>query len=872
MKNHRVASKSELKRSFKQWVRGGGLRQVAAAALLLVVLIFVPNTRTESNTALASNADQPRYVDMLCDNWGIVFYLTAPTQTSPTVTNYEYAYSTTEISAEPPDGSFRALSPADATSPVEVSWDTLGLPNGVLHYFYLRAVFNTVPVTKSLSWYQIVNGTPPNTSTSTRHAGCTVSGSSAAETVPYKPMGLTATAGSGSASIAFTQVSPGTRQGVTNYKYSLDGVNYTALSPADASSPVTIPSLTPGVTYTIYLKAVNSVGDSVASSSVNVVPVSGPPTVTSISPTSGTTAGGTSVTITGANFISGATVTIGGSSCTSVVVISSTSITCTTPSGTAGPRDVVVATGVSPNATLTGGFTYVAPPAAPATPDLATASDSGSSSTDNITSDNTPTISVGSATDGNTVTVTATKAGSANVTCTFTAAAETTGCDLGTLVDGVWSVTAKQTNSGIDSALTSALSITVDATPPTVTSFSSPKSNGKYGIGTTVDVTATLSETVAAGASITVTLDTGDTVVLTTATASTTLSGTYTVGTGDNSADLTVTLYALTSAPTDAAGNVMTSTTLPTGANNIAGAQAIVIDTTAPTLSSATANTAGTQVTLTFNEALNATTAIAGDFAVSVGTTSMTVSSNSVSGSTVILTLGTPAVIGDVISVVYTAPPPNSATSNSAIQDTAGNDSISFTTTATVSPAPIPNPTVAPVTTVDPTPTVAPTTTTTTTVAPTPTPTVTPTKTSSPTVLECRTAISSKKSTAPVLVGERLSNGIIFDPASPILDSRDKQELDRVARLMAERGGLVLVSGFARKNGFDSAEYLKNLSLKRARNVSDYLVARGIRVSMRYEGYGAVTKDIGTSIERKVELRWIDDSEKIVYEKKCSNK
>jgi outer membrane protein OmpA-like peptidoglycan-associated protein len=121
------------------------------------------------------------------------------------------------------------------------------------------------------------------------------------------------------------------------------------------------------------------------------------------------------------------------------------------------------------------------------------------------------------------------------------------------------------------------------------------------------------------------------------------------------------------------------------------------------------------------------------------------------------------------------------------------------------------------------------------------------------------------------LVGEKLSNGIIFDPASPILDSRDKQELNRVARVMAQRGGLVLISGFARKNGFDSAKYLRNLSLARARNVSDYLVAKGIRVSMRYEGYGAVTKGIGTSIERKVELRWIDDSKKIEYEKKCLN-
>jgi outer membrane protein OmpA-like peptidoglycan-associated protein len=160
--------------------------------------------------------------------------------------------------------------------------------------------------------------------------------------------------------------------------------------------------------------------------------------------------------------------------------------------------------------------------------------------------------------------------------------------------------------------------------------------------------------------------------------------------------------------------------------------------------------------------------------------------------------------------------------------------------------------------------TVASTTTTTTTVA--------PPKPSSPTVLECKTVVSSKISTAPVLVGEKLSNGIIFDPASPVLDSRDKQELDRVTRVMAQRGGLVLISGFARKNGFDSAEYLRNLSLARARNVSDYLVAKGIRVSMRYEGYGAVTKDIGTSIERKVELRWIDDSEKIEYEKKCLNK
>jgi outer membrane protein OmpA-like peptidoglycan-associated protein len=138
-----------------------------------------------------------------------------------------------------------------------------------------------------------------------------------------------------------------------------------------------------------------------------------------------------------------------------------------------------------------------------------------------------------------------------------------------------------------------------------------------------------------------------------------------------------------------------------------------------------------------------------------------------------------------------------------------------------------------------------------------------------PTVLECKTETSTKKSNPPVLVGEKLSDGIIFNADSPKLDATDKRELDRVANVMAQRGGLVLVSGFARKNGIDSAEYLKNLSLKRARNVSDYLVAKGVRVSMRYEGFGAVTKDIGTSVQRKVELRWLDDSDKTAYVKKC---
>ena len=82
------------------------------------------------------------------------------------------------------------------------------------------------------------------------------------------------------------------------------------------------------------------------------------PTVTAISPSTGTTSGGTSVTITGTNFLTGATVHIGGTAATNVSVVSSTSITATTPAHAAGTVDVVVTNTDSQNGTLSNGFTY----------------------------------------------------------------------------------------------------------------------------------------------------------------------------------------------------------------------------------------------------------------------------------------------------------------------------------------------------------------------------------------------------------------------------------------------------------------------------------------------------------------------------------
>ena len=89
-------------------------------------------------------------------------------------------------------------------------------------------------------------------------------------------------------------------------------------------------------------------------------PSSTSPRVTAIAPASGTTFGGTAVTISGANFSAGATVTIGGVAATEVTVAGSTSITAVTPQHAAGAADVVVRVGTQ-SAALPGAFTFQTP-------------------------------------------------------------------------------------------------------------------------------------------------------------------------------------------------------------------------------------------------------------------------------------------------------------------------------------------------------------------------------------------------------------------------------------------------------------------------------------------------------------------------------
>src|SRR5438067_4164814 len=89
------------------------------------------------------------------------------------------------------------------------------------------------------------------------------------------------------------------------------------------------------------------------------------PTVSAISPNSGTANGGTAVTITGTGFLAGATVTLGGTAATGVTVVNSTSITATTAAHAAGTVNVVVTNTDAQSGTLTNGYTYTGTNPAP---------------------------------------------------------------------------------------------------------------------------------------------------------------------------------------------------------------------------------------------------------------------------------------------------------------------------------------------------------------------------------------------------------------------------------------------------------------------------------------------------------------------------
>lgn len=160
------------------------------------------------------------------------------------------------------------------------------------------------PVSAGTSLTKLVTGLTNGTSyifkvfaSNLRGDGPSSSSSSATTpfTIPSAPTSLSSTEGDTTLDIAFTAGFNG-GSAITNYKYSTstDGSTYTAftaLSPADSTTPVTIPSLTNGTDYYVKLKAVNAAGDgaesAVVSTNTNPYGAPGAPTINSLTPANG---------------------------------------------------------------------------------------------------------------------------------------------------------------------------------------------------------------------------------------------------------------------------------------------------------------------------------------------------------------------------------------------------------------------------------------------------------------------------------------------------------------------------------------------------------------------------------------------------------
>ena len=111
-------------------------------------------------------------------------------------------------------------------------------------------------------------------------------------TVPVAPTITSVVGTNGSLSVTFASGADGGSP-ITNYKYSIDGTNYIALNPATTSSPFIISGLTNATFYSVTIKAVNIVGDSLHSNTVGGTPVAPAaivePSTTTVSATTTTT-------------------------------------------------------------------------------------------------------------------------------------------------------------------------------------------------------------------------------------------------------------------------------------------------------------------------------------------------------------------------------------------------------------------------------------------------------------------------------------------------------------------------------------------------------------------------------------------------------
>ncbi|NVI85585.1 putative Ig domain-containing protein, partial [Janthinobacterium sp. BJB401] len=190
------------------------------------------------------------------------------------------------------------------------------------------------PYNTSRSYSLVINAQPPPTITGVTPASGPASGGTAVTITGTGFTGVTALKFGANNGVAVTVV---------------NATTMTATSPAGSAGTVNV--------------TVTASGGTSATGAANQFTYIPAPTVTSISPTAGPTAGGGSVIITGTGFTGATAVTFGATPATGFTVNSATQITATAPAGSSGTVDVRVTTAGGTSATSGADqFTFVAAP------------------------------------------------------------------------------------------------------------------------------------------------------------------------------------------------------------------------------------------------------------------------------------------------------------------------------------------------------------------------------------------------------------------------------------------------------------------------------------------------------------------------------
>jgi uncharacterized repeat protein (TIGR02059 family) len=114
----------------------------------------------------------------------------------------------------------------------------------------------------------------------------------------------------------------------------------------------------------------------------------------------------------------------------------------------------------------------------------------------------------------------------------------------------------------------------------------------------------------------------------------------------------------------------------------LSGAGAATIDTTAPVKTAIETDAGGTMIIVSYDEALAATAPLVGDYAVEVNGVANVATAVVIAGSTVEISLTTPIVNGDVVTLAYTQ------SAGAEVQDAAGNFAVDFTAEAVTNNVP----------------------------------------------------------------------------------------------------------------------------------------------------------------------------------------